>query len=117
MERGARHVAVGVWPAHIPAAHQLSREQLAFFDTFGYLHLPALLGAETGAVIDAFEEVWTRRGDTVAALMHGQPRRPHTGGQRSFLVPFCDQSARTRTGISLCLSQDIYVGHNYTATL
>ena len=34
----------------------------------------------------AFEEVWTRRGDTVQALMHGNPRRPPTGATRSFLV-------------------------------
>ena len=51
-----------------------------------YLHLPKLFLDDLAEITAAFEEVWTRRGDTVQALMHGNPRRPHTGATRSFLV-------------------------------
>ena len=56
--------------------------------------MPGLFAEDIGEITAAFEEVWTRRGDTIAALMHGEPRRPHTGDSRSFLVPFIDQSER-----------------------
>ena len=59
-----------------------------------YLRLPGLFAADIAEITAAFEEVWTRRGDTVAALMRGKPRQPHTGSTRSFMVPFIDQNER-----------------------
>lgn len=64
----------------------LTPEQLAFFDTFGYLGFPGLLVDRADAIIAAFEDVWAGRGG-------GHHGKPHDGQKRSCIVPFIDQSA------------------------
>jgi hypothetical protein len=66
---------------------QLNDQQLAFMETFGYLHFPGLLNDCIEEIITAFEGVWTLHGG-------GHDGRPHDGQQRSCLVPFIDQSER-----------------------
>ena len=66
---------------------QLNEQQLAFMETFGYLHFPGLLNDCIEEIIAAFEGVWTLHGG-------GHDGRPHDGQQRSCLVPFIDQSER-----------------------
>ena len=65
----------------------LTRQQLAFFDTFGYLCLSGLMSDVIDDVIDAFEQVWTDRGG-------GHDGKPHDGERRSCIVPFIDQHER-----------------------
>ena len=66
---------------------RLSDQQLAFFDTFGYLHLPGLLDDCIGEIIDAFEQIWADHGG-------GHDGEPHDGTARSCIVPFLDQHER-----------------------
>ncbi len=65
----------------------LSQQQLAFFDTFGYLCLPGLMSDVIDDIIDAFEQVWADRGG-------GHHGKPHDGERRSCIVPFIDQHER-----------------------
>ena len=65
---------------------QLSPQQLAFMQTFGYLHFPGLLDDCIEEVIAAFEAVWDDHGG-------GHDGKPHDGTARSCIVPFIDQSA------------------------
>ena len=58
----------------------LSKHQLDFFDTFGYLGFPGLLKDRIDKIIEAFEDVWVKAG------------RTHDGTTRSALVPLADQS-------------------------
>ena len=58
----------------------LSKHQLDFFDTFGYLGFPGLLKDRIDKIIEAFEDVWVKSG------------RTHDGTTRSALVPLADQS-------------------------
>ncbi len=64
---------------------QLSPEQLARMETFGYLTFPGLLQDKIEAIIEAFENIWTERGG-------GHDGKPHDGTARSCIVPFIDQS-------------------------
>ncbi|MAE62638.1 MAG: hypothetical protein CMJ18_00065 [Phycisphaeraceae bacterium] len=64
----------------------LSPEQIAFYETFGYLAFPGLVADRIDEIVDAFEAVWRERGG-------GHDGRPHDGKQRSCIVPFIDQSA------------------------
>jgi len=57
----------------------MTPEQQRFFDTWGYLHLPGLVGDRIAWIIDEFESVWRDRGVV------------HDGTQRSCIVPFIDQ--------------------------
>ena len=65
----------------------LSDQQLAFFDTFGYLAFPGLLSDDIAAITDAFEAIWEDHGG-------GHNGRPHDGERRSCIVPFIDQHPR-----------------------
>ncbi|MCY3767533.1 MAG: hypothetical protein OXH06_19115, partial [Gemmatimonadetes bacterium] len=65
----------------------LTRQQLAFFDTFGYLCLSGLMSDIFEDIISAFEQVWANRGG-------GHHGRPHDGERRSCIVPFIDQNGR-----------------------
>jgi hypothetical protein len=67
------------------AAHRLSTNQLAFFDTFGYLVFPGLLADCAERIIESFEAVWAAHGG-------GHNNQPHDPTQRSCIVPFPDQS-------------------------
>src|SRR3954469_2596619 len=62
----------------------ISSDQLAFFETFGYLRLPGMLADRIGAIIEAFDQVWAERGG-------GHQGRRHDHRQRSCVVPFIDQ--------------------------
>lgn len=63
----------------------LSDQQLAFFETFGYLAFPGAFADEAGKITEEFERVWAEHGG-------GHNRRAHDHEQRSALVPFIDQS-------------------------
>jgi len=64
---------------------RLTTQQANYFETFGYLNFPGLLADRAEAIIEAFEEVWTRRGG-------GHHGAQHDGEARSCIVPFIDQS-------------------------
>ncbi len=63
---------------------KLNEQQVAYFETFGFLIFPGLLRDEIGKIIDGFERVWAAHGG-------GHDGRPHDHKQRSALVPFIDQ--------------------------
>ena len=65
----------------------LTKKQLTFFETFGFLSFPGLIKEEIGEIIEAFEQVWSARGG-------GHNGQPHDGEQRSCIVPFIDQHPR-----------------------
>ncbi|MBA3684734.1 MAG: phytanoyl-CoA dioxygenase family protein [Planctomycetes bacterium] len=62
----------------------LSADQIAFFDTFGYLRLPGLLADRADAIIEAFHEVWERQGG-------GHNGAKHDHGKRSCTIQFIDR--------------------------
>lgn len=64
---------------------QLTPQQLAFMETFGYLSFPGLLDDCIDQIIAAFEAVWDEHGG-------GHDGKPHDGTARSCIVPFIDQS-------------------------
>src|SRR5689334_7173568 len=64
---------------------QLTPEQLAFMDTFGYLAFPGLLNDRIDKIIEEFEGIWAERGG-------GHNGQKHDGKSRSCVVPFIDQS-------------------------
>ncbi len=63
----------------------LTDQQLAHFETFGYLGFPGLLADRATAIQDAFDQVWARHGG-------GHNGLPHDGTARSVTVQFLDQS-------------------------
>ncbi len=65
----------------------LTREQLNFFETFGYLSLPGLMTDSIAEITDAFEQIWTEHGG-------GHNGKPHDGVNRSCIFPFLDQHER-----------------------
>jgi len=65
----------------------LSEQQHAFFRTFGFLSFPGLFKDEIAGIIQAFEDIWERRGG-------GHGGKAHDGTARSALVPFIDQDER-----------------------
>jgi len=65
---------------------QLTPQQLAFMDTFGYLVFPGLLSDKIDQIIAEFEAVFATHGG-------GHDGKPHDGTARSCLVPFIDQNA------------------------
>jgi hypothetical protein len=67
--------------------NQLTEQQLAYFDTFGYLGFPGLLNDRIDEIINDFEEVWARHGG-------GHNGRPHEGKERSCIVQFIDHHER-----------------------
>src|ERR1043166_9048492 len=66
---------------------RLTPEQIRFFDTFGFLSFPGMLGDCVAEITDEFESLWAARGA-------GHGGKPHDGSARSCIVPFIDQSER-----------------------
>ncbi|MBV7332023.1 phytanoyl-CoA dioxygenase family protein [Chloroflexi bacterium TSY] len=64
---------------------QLTPQQLAFMDTFGYLAFPGLLDDKIEQITNAFEAVFASHGG-------GHDGKRHDGTARSCIVPFIDQS-------------------------
>ena len=64
---------------------RLIRQQIRFFETFGYIALPGLMKEEVDWIIEDFEDIFS------------QSDRPHDGSQRTCIVPFIDQRARLCT--------------------
>lgn len=62
----------------------LSKQQIAFFSTFGFLKFPSQFVSEMDRITDTFERIWANHGG-------GHFGKPHDGKQRSALVPFIDQ--------------------------
>lgn len=61
----------------------ITSQQIAFFETFGYLHLPDLLKTEIEWITEEFTAI------------HAQAQGvQHDGSQRTCIVPFIDQSER-----------------------
>jgi len=71
-------------------AHALTPQQLAFFETFGFLGFPGLLADRIDDITAEFEAVWASRGG-------GHGGKAHDGKQRSCIVPFIDQSVSLST--------------------
>lgn len=71
-------------PADVP--HALSAQQLRFFDTFGFLRVPALFTAEIETITEGFEAVFAENPtwDTNAEL--------HFDDRRSIIPAFIDKS-------------------------
>ena len=66
---------------------RLTAQQMSFFDTFGFIHLPGLLADCIDEITNAFGQVWDERGG-------GHNGQPHDGESRSCIVPFIDQHER-----------------------
>ena len=63
---------------------KLSKQQLAYFETFGFLCFPGLLAAQIDEITRRFENVWATYGG-------GHAGSEHDGEQRSALLPFIDR--------------------------
>jgi hypothetical protein len=63
---------------------KLTDQQIAFFNTFGYLGFPGLMADSIEEITREFERVWTDRGG-------GHNGTMHDGKARSCIVPFIDQ--------------------------
>ncbi len=63
---------------------RLTDQQLAFFDTFGYLAFPSAFADSIDKITDAFEKVWADNGG-------GHYGHEHDGKKRSALIQFIDQ--------------------------
>ena len=68
---------------------RLNRQQIRFFETFGYISLPRLMKDEIDWIIEDFEDIFA------------QSQQPHDGTQRTCIVPFIDQRERLCTLIDL----------------
>ena len=67
------------------AGTRFTEQQLRFFNTFGFLHLPRLLADCVDRIIEEFEIVWAEHGG-------GHHGKPHDEQQRSCILPFPDKS-------------------------
>jgi hypothetical protein len=63
----------------------LTEQQLAFYNTFGFLHFPGLLNDRIEQITAEFEALFAGKGGGHAGM-------PHDGKARSCIVPFIDQS-------------------------
>ena len=63
---------------------KLSKQQLAHFETFGFLYFPSILVDEVDEITLRFENIWAVHGG-------GHHGKRHDKEQRSSLVPFIDQ--------------------------
>ena len=63
---------------------KLSKQQLAYFETFGFLCFPGLLADQIDEITRRFENVWATYGG-------GHAGSEHDGEQRSALLPFIDR--------------------------
>ncbi len=61
-----------------------TKEQLVFFDTFGFISFPGAFREEADRIIEAFESVWASHGG-------GHNDRQHDHKRRSAILPFIDQ--------------------------
>ena len=68
----------------------LTKEQLAFFNTFGFLSFPGLLDDRIERIIAEFEILWAKQGG-------GHFGQPHDGKRRSCIAPCIDQSVYLST--------------------
>ncbi|MCE7984315.1 MAG: hypothetical protein DYG89_24335 [Caldilinea sp. CFX5] len=68
---------------------QLTPQQIAFMDTFGYLVFPGLLSDKIDRIIAEFEDVFATHGG-------GHNGKPHDGTARSCIVPFMAMSLPRR---------------------
>ncbi len=84
-------------------ATRLTEQQLAQFDTFGYLGFPGLLADRADAISAAFEAVWTSHGG-------GHDGKPHDGKARSVVVQFLDQNEYLSTLLDDPRIHDITTG-------
>jgi ectoine hydroxylase-related dioxygenase (phytanoyl-CoA dioxygenase family) len=66
---------------------KLTEQQLNFFETFGYLAFPGLMGDCIEEIIAEFEALWESHGG-------GHSGKPHDGKARSCIFPFIDQRER-----------------------
>lgn len=89
---------------NLSAPQPLSEQQIAFFNTFGFLAFPGLLKDRIEEIIREFHAIFQNRGG-------GHDGRPHDGSKRSCIVPFLDQSA------VLCTLLDDPRIHGITASL
>jgi len=71
-------------------ATYLTEQQLARFQTFGFLAFPGLLGDRVERITQEFEAIWAANGG-------GHNGRAHDGSARSCSVQFIDQSAYLST--------------------
>jgi hypothetical protein len=78
----------------------LTSQQLAHFDTFGYLVFPGLLADRITAITQAFEDVWAANGG-------GAGGRPHDGTVHSTLVAFMDRSPVLHTLLDAPPTHDV----------
>ena len=68
----------------------LSGQQVAFFETFGYLRLPGLFRDDVDEIIEGFEDVFAAEGHPRMELYE-----PLHGEERRLIIPqFIDKSAR-----------------------
>ena len=67
------------------AQTRLTRQQLNFFNLFGYLSFPGLMVDCVDRIIEEFELIWRNHGG-------GHHGKPHDEQARSCIVPFPDQS-------------------------
>src|SRR6478672_628949 len=72
------------------ASTGLTNQQLAFFETFGFLAFPGLLADRIQQITDEFEAIWAANGG-------GHNGAAHDGIARSCSVQFIDQSAYLST--------------------
>jgi Phytanoyl-CoA dioxygenase (PhyH) len=64
---------------------QLTTQQLAFMDVFGYLVFPGMLADRIDRITEEFERTFAERGG-------GHNGKPHDGTARSCILPFIDQT-------------------------
>jgi len=62
----------------------LTPQQIRFFQVFGFLKFPQLLGDRIATITEEFEAIWAGHGG-------GHNGKPHDGTARSCVVPFIDQ--------------------------
>ena len=93
---------------------KLTQQQMAYFETFGFLKFPGLLADEIAEITRRFEMLWSARGG-------GHHGKEHDKKQRSALLPFIDQDEYLSAliddpridGIASSILGDDY---NYTAS-
>ena len=69
----------------------LTEQQIKFFDTFGFLHLPGLVKDSVEWIVEEFEAIFERRTGEDGDLAQ------HDGTERTSIVPFIDQSDKLCT--------------------
>ena len=79
------HIGSGKMSDAIETQQRLSDEQMAYFDTFGFLPFHGLLADSIDRITGEFEAIWAAHGG-------GHDGREHQDTARSAIVPFPDQS-------------------------